>query len=97
MTTEVEDILAAARSLPRAQQLEVLRRLAESLSGTDAALEAAALGFWASRSLDELAEGQPIAVGADLRTLAMLAWPDEESTDDFIAFVRGQRHADRET
>jgi hypothetical protein len=97
MTTEVEDILAAARSLPRAQQLEVLRRLAESLSGTDAALEAAALGFCASRSLDELAEGQPIAVGTDLRTLAMPDCPDEESTDDFIAFVHGQRHADRET
>jgi broad specificity phosphatase PhoE len=97
MATDVEDILAAARSLPRAQQLEVLRRLAESLSGTDDALEAAALGFWAFRSLDELAEGQPIAVGADVRTLAMADWPDEESTDDFIAFVHDQRHADRET
>jgi hypothetical protein len=48
MTSDVEDILAAARSLPPQEQLEVLRGLAESLAGASSALEAAAAGFWVS-------------------------------------------------
>lgn len=45
MTIAIDDIVAAARSLPRAQQLEVLRRLAESLGRTDPALESFAGDF----------------------------------------------------
>jgi hypothetical protein len=42
MTSDVEDILAAARSLPPQEQLEVLHGLAESLASAYPPLEAAA-------------------------------------------------------
>lgn len=95
MTTAIDDIVAAARSLPRAEQLEVLRRLAESLGGTDPTLESLAAGFWTSRSLDELAAEQQVAAVTDVQTLAMPDWPEEERADEVIAFVREQRQADR--
>ncbi len=95
MTSDVEDILAAARSLPPREQLEVLRGLAESLAATYPPLEVAAAAFWALRSLDELAEERHIPVITDIRALALSDWPEDESADEVIAFVREQRHADR--
>lgn len=95
MTTEAEDILAAARSLPPGEQLEVLRGLAESLAGTYRLLEATAAAFWAPRTLDELAAERHVPVVTDIRALALPDWPEDESADDMIAFVREQRHADR--
>jgi hypothetical protein len=95
MTSDVEDILAAARSLPPQEQLEVLCGLAESLAGASSALEAAAAGFWVPRSLDELAAERHIPIIVDIGALALPDWPDDESVDDLLAYVREQRRADR--
>jgi hypothetical protein len=94
MSSAVEDILASARSLPPQEQLEVLRRLAESLVGIYSTLESAAAGFWFPRSLDELAEAQHVPIITDIRALALSDWLEDESADDIIGYTREQRHAD---
>ena len=94
MTSDVEDILAAARSLPPREQLEVLRGLAQSLAGVYVPLEDAAATFWSSRPLDELAAERHIPIITDIHTLALPDWPKDESADDLIAFVHEQRDAD---
>ncbi len=95
MTSEVEDILAAARSLPTREQLEVLRGLAESLAGSYSSLEAAAAEFWTPRPLDELAVERHIPVVRDIHALALPDWPEDEGVDEVITYLREQRHADR--
>jgi hypothetical protein len=95
MASDVEDILAAVRSLPPQEQQEVLRRLTESLAATSSPMDLAANDFWSMRSVDELAQEQQVAPVTDIRALALPDWPDDESADDLIAYIYGQRHADR--
>jgi hypothetical protein len=95
MTSDVEEILAAARSLPSQDQLEVLRRLAESLTGAYPPLEGAAAEFWTPRSLEELAAERHFPVVTDIRAPALPDWPEDEDADDVITYLREQRHADR--
>ena len=95
MTSDVEDILSAGRSLPPREQLEVLRGLAESLAGAFSPLEAATNAFWAPRTLEELAAERRVPVVIDIRALALPDWPDDETADDVITYMREQRHADR--
>ncbi|HEV2238572.1 MAG TPA: hypothetical protein VGR57_18080 [Ktedonobacterales bacterium] len=95
MPTNVEDVLSAAHALPRDQQIELLRRLLDSLTSGPDGLDAASLRFWAPRSLEELATERDTPIVADIRTLALLNWPADESADDVIAYLRDQRHADR--
>lgn len=96
MMTEVEDILKAARSLPPHEQLEVLQGLAQSLGVALSPLASASAAFKANRSLAELIAEQKVQVVNDIRALAMPDWPEDESADDMIAYMRGQRAADRE-
>lgn len=91
MTTSVDDILAAARSLPPHEQLDVLKGLAQSLADAFSPLVAASAQFWSRRSIDDLAREQHVPVVNDVAVLAMPDWPEDESVDDLIAFIRRQR------
>jgi hypothetical protein len=71
VTADVEDILSAARSLPPYAQLEILRRLAESLAGAFSPLDAVSDAFWAPRTIEELAAERGTPVVTDLRALAL--------------------------
>ena len=96
MASDVEDILAAVRSLPPQEQQEVLRRLTESLVPDERAVARANEAFWKSRSIDEIIREQHIAPVDDLGALAFADWPEDESVDEFLTFVYGQRRADRD-
>jgi hypothetical protein len=95
MTADVHEILNAARSLPPQEQLELLQGIAQSLAQTWSPLAAGSAAFWRHATIEELARGHPAALVTDLRSLAMPTWPDDETADDIIEFVREQRHADR--
>ena len=96
MASDVEDILAAVRGLPPHDQREILRRLAESLVPDEKVIERANENFWKSRSIDEIIREQHVAPIYDLRTLAFSDWPEDESVDEFLEYVYGQRRADRD-
>ena len=51
--------------------------------------------FWSARSIDEIIREQHIAPIYDLRALAFSDWPEDESVDEFLTYVYGQRGADR--
>lgn len=106
MTTEVHDILEAARALPPLEQLEVMQGLAQSLAQSLAsssipvpsALETASSTFWQQKSLAEIAHEQPTPIfhgASDLRRFSMPDWPTDETTDDLLEFLHDQRRADR--
>lgn len=62
---------------------------------TAARLAAESANFWASRSIDELAAEQHVQPVTTLADLAMPDWPEDETADDVIAYVRSQREPDR--
>jgi hypothetical protein len=95
MTTDVDEILETLRSLPSAKQLEVLQSLARSLSESLSPMVGASADFWSQRSIKELEAEQGVPVAGTLSGLAMPGWPANETADDFIAYVRSQRDADR--
>lgn len=95
MTTSADDILAAARSLPPHEQLEVLKGLAQSLADAFSPLATASAQFWSRRSIDELAREQHVPIVNDVSMLAMPDWPDGEAVDDLVDYVARQREADR--
>ena len=46
--------------------------------------------FWQGKSVEQLAREQGVKPCADPRDLA-IPWPDEESIDEFLAFIREAR------
>lgn len=94
MTTEVRDILNAARALPPQEQLELLEGLVHSLTQRLSPLGSASAAFWQNTSLDQLLSERKADVVSDPQTLRMKDWPSDEELDDLIAFVHDQRLAD---
>ena len=104
---DMQDFLEKTLTLPTAQQFKILQGLVESLahrfSQSDfrtgqrdgVRVEGLEGNFWTPRSLDELACARYIPVVDDIQTLADADWPEDETADDLIAFVRSQRAADR--
>jgi hypothetical protein len=97
MTTDVQEILSAARSLPPQEQLELLQGLAQLLAQVLSPLAAGSAAFWQRASIDEFTRERHAALVTDLRALAMPDWPADETADDIIEFVREQRRVDRTT
>lgn len=95
MTTDAQDVLKAARTLPPHEQFEVLQGLVQSLAQTLSPLAQASNEFWTHKSIDDLAREQHTPNVTDLHNLVMADWPDAESADDLIGYVREQRHADQ--
>ncbi len=95
MTTDVQDILKAARALPAQGQLELLQGLVQSLAQSLSPLANTSGAFWRAPSIEELASERHVGPVTDVRTLAMPDWPADEAADDLIGFVREQRRADR--
>jgi hypothetical protein len=87
--------VSAAHALPRDKQLEIVRRLLNSLVGGSTGPETDGSSFWALRTIEELARERGTPIIADVRRLALPDWPADESADDLIDYLREQRHADR--
>ena len=98
MSTDAQDILRSARSLPLHEQLEVLQGLAQSLAHALAPLADASAAFWSQRSIEDLLSERRTPVITDMQSLVMpveSSEPSDETADDPIAYLHAQRQADR--
>lgn len=95
MTTDVDDILEAVHALPPDKQREVFESLARSLGNADPSLAEASAAFRSGRSIEELVQEQGVKPITNLDDLVMADWPEDETADDIINFIRSQREADR--
>ena len=88
MSTDAQDILRSARSLPLHEQLEVLQGLAQSLAQALAPLADASAAFWSQRSIEDLLSERRTPVITDMQSLVMpveSSEPSDETADDLIA------------
>ena len=92
MTTNVQDLLEEARQLSPREQLDLIRGLSESLQeqflGNDTQLDATM-----PDAIPPSVQRTPPATNLDDYVADF--WPEGESVDEFIDFVRQQRDADR--
>ena len=90
MSPEIEAAIAAIEKLSPQERQEILQMLLESKQ-TD--IDKISDRFWQGVSLHELIESQkPITVNQPQEIRAYF-WPEEESIDDFLTFMREQRQA----
>ena len=93
MTTRLRSLLEAAQTLSNQEKLELIQRLSASLRHHDEAMGdgSADPDFWRSPTLETLAAEQAVAPVTNVRALTAAWWPDDETADDLIAFIRHQR------
>lgn len=90
MTAQLHDVLDAAKALSPLDQIELMQKLEETLA------TGGSFAFWTIRSLDELARAQHVMPVNDIDDLKADFWPEDESADDVIGFIREQRQHDRQ-
>lgn len=91
MTTQLENVLAVAKTLSFHEKLELLEAISLDVQHEYPFLQQQA-AFWSPRSLDEFVH-TPVVY--DVRSLAVDIFPDAESADAINQFIAERRHADR--
>jgi hypothetical protein len=94
MSSELQQVIKAARALSSRDKLKLLQIIAHDLQQAEAFTEAS-MAFWSPRSLDAIAQAQSASMITDIHTLVVDFWPEEESADDFNQFIAVRRQADR--
>jgi hypothetical protein len=93
MTTRLENAIAAIQQLSSTERQQLLQIFTQSNSSSDSQTDLKNLShqFWQDTTLKELLATQtPITVD-NLKHLAVDFWPEEDSIEDFLIFLRQQR------
>ena len=92
MGMRLQDLIVAAQKLLPRERLDLISAVSRSLQ---CAYEEA--DFWKPRSLEQHIRLQGTSVVADIAELRADFWPEEETSDDLIAYIYHQRAEDRLT
>ena len=93
MTPKLEAALAAIQPLSPAERQQLLQILTQDQLAENslAELKSLSLQFWQGTSLQQLRTTQTPATIHNLKDLAADFWPQEDSIEDFLAFLHQQR------
>lgn len=93
MTPQLEAAIAAIKPLSSTERQQLLQILIQRdlSSNPQTELRTLSTQFWQGTTLEQLLASQhPITVN-NLKDLAADFWPEEDSIEDFLAFLRQQR------
>ncbi|MBD2270569.1 hypothetical protein H6F62_17865 [Anabaena sp. FACHB-1391] len=93
MTSRLENAIAAIQQLSAIERQQLLQIFTQSNSSSNSQTDLKNLShqFWQDTTLNEiLATQTPITVH-NLKHLAVDFWPEEDSIEDFLIFLRQQR------
>ena len=93
MTPQLESAIAAVQLLSpteRQQLLEILIQ-SDSSSNPQTDLKTLSTQFWQDTTLNQLLTTQTPTTVHKLKDLAADFWPEEDSIEDFLTFLRQQR------
>lgn len=93
MTPKLEAALAAIQPLSPAERQQLLQILTQDQLAENslAELKSLSLQFWQGVSLQQLRTTQTSVTVHNLKDLAADFWPQEDSIEDFLAFLHQQR------
>ncbi len=93
MTPQLQAAIAAIQPLSPTERQQLLQILTQSdlalNSQTD--LKTLSAQFWHGTTLKQLLATQPPTTAHNLKALAADFWPEEDSIEDFLSFLRQQR------
>lgn len=95
MTLYLEAAIAAIQPLSPTERYQLLQILIQSdlSSNSQTELRTLSTQFWKGTTLKQLLATQTPTTVYDLKDLAADFWPEEDSIDDFLTFLRQQRQA----
>jgi len=93
MTPKLEAAIAAIQPLSPTERQQLLQILMQSglTSNPPIDLKALSLQFWQGISLQQLRTTQIPMTVYNLKDLAADFWPEEDSIEDFLTFLRQER------
>ena len=93
MTPKLEAALAAIQPLSPAERQQLLQILTQDQLAENSLteLKSLSLQFWQGTSLQQLRTTQTPVTVHNLKDLAADFWPQEDSIEDFLAFLHQQR------
>jgi hypothetical protein len=92
MTPQLETAIAAIQLLSRIEREELIQILSQNdAASPQADLKQMNQQFWADHTIEDLRATQNPTIVNDLKTLAADFWPEEDSIEGFLVFLRQQR------
>lgn len=93
MTPQLQAAIAAIQPLTHTERQQLLQILtqSDSTSNAQADLKTLSSQFWQGTTLQQLLVTQTPKTFQNLKAHAADFWPEEDSTEDFIIFLRQQR------
>jgi hypothetical protein len=89
MTPQLEAAIAAIQPLSVLERQHVLNLLLKSVDKTSLLQQSTA--FWQDQTIAQLKTAQKIVPIASLKDLVADFWTEEDSIEDFLAFLQTQR------
>jgi hypothetical protein len=93
MTSQLELAIAAIQPLSSTERQQLIQILIQndSASNPQANLRTLSNQFWQGTTLNQLLETHSPTTVHDPKDLAANFWPEEDSIEDFLTFLRQQR------
>jgi hypothetical protein len=93
VNTRLQALVDAVQELSLLEQLELISVVSQSLcrSYQQTQLD---IDFWAPKILEQHIQAQQTQPNMDIADLVADFWPEEESVDDFVAYIYQQRRED---
>ena len=94
MTPQLEAAIAAIQPLSSTERQQLLQIIIQSNSSSNSQIYLKALNnqFWQDTTLNQLLANQTPTTVHDLQDLAADFWSEEDSIEEFLTFLRQQRH-----
>ncbi|MEO0520513.1 MAG: hypothetical protein AAF171_24805 [Cyanobacteria bacterium P01_A01_bin.116] len=99
MTPKLENAIAAVKTLSPIERIQLLQILTEeaTISKEETPLSAFGGKFWQGDTIEEITACQSPKTFSEQNNLAADFWPEEESVEDFLQFLKQQRQEATET
>lgn len=93
MTANLQTLIHSAGQLTPVEQVELINAISHLLY-RHYHQEKPSADFWQPQPLDSIVASQQTQPASDISALKADFWPEDESADDFIAFIEQQHQED---
>jgi len=93
MSGNLQTLIRSAEQLTPAEQVELINAIS-GLLYRHYQQEQQSVDFWQPQSIESIVASQQTKPVSDVAALKADFWPEDESADEFIAFIKQQRQED---
>ena len=93
-TLRLQAVIEAVQGLSPLEQLDLIQALSKSVQASYLGVSSTE-DFWKPKTLEEHIRAQQPRPVIDIADLVADFWPEDESADDLVSYIYGQRLEDR--